>query len=136
MWVQVPPCLRVISHYVKEVGRESYNIYIRQSNYKEIISVFTAALSKGNDFWEINYDLGVAFSGDADPARAIQSFERALALNPKSYKTNIQLGIAYQNTKTYQKAREYFNNAIGIDPTKQEAVDFLTKLNELQRAGK
>ena len=116
--------------------RESYNIYIRQSNYKEIISVFTAALSKGNDFWEINYDLGVAFSGDADPARAIQSFERALALNPKSYKTNIQLGIAYQNTKTYQKAREYFNNAIGIDPTKQEAVDFLTKLNELQRAGK
>jgi tetratricopeptide (TPR) repeat protein len=94
--------------------RESYNLYIRQSNF----------------------NLGVAFLGDADPARAIQSFEHALALNPKSYKTNIQIGLAHQNVKNYQKAREYFNNAIGLDPTKQEAVDFLTKLNELQRSGK
>jgi len=116
--------------------RESYNLYIRQSNFKEIINVLTTALSKGNDFWEINYNLGVAFLGDADPARAIQSFEHALALNPKSYKTNIQIGLAHQNVKNYQKAREYFNNAIGLDPTKQEAVDFLTKLNELQRSGK
>ncbi len=116
--------------------RESYYIYIKQSNYKEIINVLTNALSKGNDYWEINYNLGVAFLGDADPARAIESFKRALALNPKSYKTNIQIGLAHQNVKDYQKAREYFNNAIGLDPTKQEAVDFLTKLNELQRTGK
>jgi tetratricopeptide (TPR) repeat protein len=116
--------------------RETCNLYMRQSNYKEIINVLTIALSKGNDFWEINYKLGVAFAGDADPARAIQSFERALALNPRSYQTNIQIGLAYQNVQKYQKAREYFNNAIGLDPTKQEAVDFLTKLNELQRTGK
>jgi tetratricopeptide (TPR) repeat protein len=116
--------------------RESYSLYIKQSNFKEIINVLTIAISKGNDYWETNYNLGVAFSGDADPARAIQSFERALAFNPKSYKTNIQIGLAHQNVKNYQKAREYFNNAIGLDPTKQEAVDYLTKLNELQRTGK
>ena len=116
--------------------RESCNLFMRQSNFKEIINVLTTALSKGNDFWEINYKLGIAFAGDADPARAIQSFERALALNPRSYKTNIQIGLSYQNVKNYQKAREYFNNAIGLDPTKQEAVDFLTKLNELQRSGR
>jgi tetratricopeptide (TPR) repeat protein len=94
------------------------------------------ALNKGNDYWEINYNLGVAFLGEADPARAIQSFERTLALNPKSYRTNIQIGLAHQNVKNYQKAREYFNNAIGLDPTRQEAVDYLTKLNELQRSGR
>jgi len=116
--------------------RESCSLFIRQSNFKEIINVLTNAISKGNDFWETNYNLGIAFLGDADPARAIRSFERALALNPKSYKTNIQIGLAHQNVKNYQKAREYFNNAIGLDPTKQEAVDFLTKLNELQRTGK
>jgi tetratricopeptide (TPR) repeat protein len=116
--------------------RECYNLYIKQGNYKEIINVLTMAIAKGNDFWETNYNLGVAYLGDADPARAIQSFERALSLNPKSYKTNIQLGLAHQNVKNYQKAREYFNNAIGLDATKQEAVDFLTKLNELQRTGK
>ncbi|MCX6122450.1 MAG: tetratricopeptide repeat protein [Ignavibacteriales bacterium] len=116
--------------------RESYNLYMRQSNFKEIISFLTTAIAKGNDYWEINFDLGIAYLGDADPARAIQSFEHALALNPKSYKTNILLGKAHQDVKNYQKAREYFNNAIGLDPTKQEAVDFLTKLNDLQRTGK
>jgi tetratricopeptide (TPR) repeat protein len=116
--------------------RECYNLYQRQGNFKPIIEVLTTALAKKNEYWEINYDLGVAYLGDADPARAIQSFERALALSPKSYKTNIQLGLAYQNVKNYQKAREYFNNAIGLDPTRQEAVDYLTKLNELQRTGK
>ena len=63
-------------------------------------------------------------------------FEHALALNPKSYTTNVKLGLAYQNIKNFQKAREFFNNAIGVDPTRQEAVDYLTKLNELQRSGK
>ena len=116
--------------------REYYMQYMKQGNYKEMITALTTALSKGNDYWEINYNLGVAYLGDADPARAIQHFERALVLNPRSYKTNIQLGIAYQNVKNYQKAREYFNNAIGLDPTRQDAVDFLTKLNELQRTGK
>jgi tetratricopeptide (TPR) repeat protein len=116
--------------------RESYSTFLRQSNFKEIINMYSIALTKGNNYWEINYTLGVAFAGDADPARAIQSFERALALNPKSYKTNIHIGIAHQNVKNYQKAREYFNNAIGLDPTRQEAVDYLTKLNELQRTGK
>jgi tetratricopeptide (TPR) repeat protein len=116
--------------------RESYGLYLKQSNFKEIINVLSTALSKGNDYWEVNYNLGVAFLGEADPARAIQSFERALALNSKSYKINIQIGLAHQNVKNYQKAREYFNNAIGLDPTRQEAVDYLTKLNELQRTGK
>jgi tetratricopeptide (TPR) repeat protein len=116
--------------------RESYSIYLKQSNFKEIINVYTIALMKKNDYWEINYNLGVAFLGDADPARAIKSFEHALVLNPKSYRTNIQIGLAHQNVKNYQKAREYFNNAIGLDPTRQEAVDYLTKLNELQRASR
>jgi tetratricopeptide (TPR) repeat protein len=116
--------------------RESYSIYFKQSNFKEIINIYTAALTKGNDYWEINYNLGVAYLGEADPARAIKSFERALALNPKSYRTNIQIGLAHQNVKNYQKAREYFNNAIGLDPTRQEAVDYLTKLNEIQRTGR
>jgi tetratricopeptide (TPR) repeat protein len=116
--------------------RESYSIFLKQSNFKEIISMYSLALAKGNNYWEINYTLGVAFLGEADPARAIQSFERALALNPKSYKTNIQIGLAQQNAKNYSKAREYFNNAIGLDPTRQEAVDYLTKLNEIQRTGR
>ncbi len=113
--------------------REAYNLYLKQGNYKPVIEVLTTALQKGNDYWEVDYNLGIAYLGDGDAARAIQSFERALALNGRSYKTNIQLGLAHQSVKNFQKAREYFNSAIGLDPTRQEAVDYLTKLNELQR---
>ncbi|MCX7983925.1 MAG: tetratricopeptide repeat protein [Bacteroidetes bacterium] len=116
--------------------RECYNSYLKLGNYKPMIEVMTTALSKGNNFWEIHYNLGTAYMGDGDLAKAIQHYEHALTLNPKSYKANLQLGLAYQNARNFQKAREYFNNAIGIDPTRQEAVDYLTKLNELQRMGK
>ena len=113
--------------------REAYNMYLRQSNYKPMIDVLLYALQHGNDNWEVNSNLGTAFLGDNDPARAIMHFERALSLNGKSYRTNLQLGLAHQAVKNYQKAREYFNNAIGLDPIRPEAVDYLTRLNELQR---
>jgi hypothetical protein len=116
--------------------REAYSIDRRGGNYKPMIDVLTSALQKGNDYWEIHFNLGTAYMGDLDPARAIQHFERAIALNPKSYITQVQLGLAWQTMKNYQRAREYFMNAINIDPQKQEAVDFLNRLNELQRTAK
>ncbi len=116
--------------------RDAFSLYLKQSTYKPMIEVMTTALQHGNDYWEINMNLGQAYLGESDPARAIQSFERALSLNPRSYKTNIQLGLAHQAVKDYQKAREYFNNAINLDPNRQDAVDFQAKLNELMRQGK
>lgn len=113
--------------------REAYNMYLQQGNYKPMIDVLTFAVDHGNDTWEINSNLGTAHLGDNDPGKAIQYFERALAHNPKSYRTNIQLGLAYQTIKDFQKAREYFNSAIGLDPTRQEAVDYLQRLNMEQR---
>jgi tetratricopeptide (TPR) repeat protein len=116
--------------------REAYSLYRKSGNYKPMIDVLTRALACGNDYWETNFNLGVAYTGDGDLARAIKHFERALELNPGSYQTNIQLGLAHQTAKNYQKAREYFNRAINIDPIRQEAVNFLDKLNELQKAGR
>jgi Tfp pilus assembly protein PilF len=98
-----------------------------------MIDVLTRALEKGNDFWEINFNLGLAYYGDGDLARAIKQFERALELNPRNYQTNIQLGLAFQTAKDFQKARDYFNSAILIDPYRADAVNYLNKLNELQK---
>ena len=52
--------------------RECFNSYLKQGNYKPMIDVLTTALSKGNDYWEINYNLGTAYLGDGDIAHAIQ----------------------------------------------------------------
>jgi tetratricopeptide (TPR) repeat protein len=116
--------------------REVYNLYRKGGNYKPMIDALTQAIQRGNNYWETNINLGFAYMGDGDIAKAIQHIQRALDLNPKSYQTNIQLGLAYQTVKDYQKARDYFNKAIAIDPLRQEAVDFLKKLNDVQRAGK
>jgi len=113
--------------------REAYILYRKAANYKAMIDVLTRALERGNDFWEINFNLGLAYTGDGDLARAIKQFERALELNLHNYQTNVQLGLAHQTAKNYQKARDYFNRAIFIDPIRPEAVDYLNRLNELQK---
>ncbi|HLF19151.1 MAG TPA: tetratricopeptide repeat protein [Bacteroidota bacterium] len=116
--------------------RECYNLYRRQGIFKSCVDVLTLAIQKGNDYWETNYNIGIAYQGDGDYARSIQAFEHALGISPRNYETNIQLGLAYQNMKNYPRARDYFNKALEIDTQRQEAVDYLQKLNELQRAGK
>jgi Tfp pilus assembly protein PilF len=113
--------------------REAYTLSHKSANYKAMIDILTRALERGNDFWEINFNLGVAYMGDSDLARAIKQFERALELNPRNYQTNVQLGLAHQTAKNFQKARDYFNRAIFIDPIRPEAVDYLIKLDELQK---
>jgi len=116
--------------------RDAFNLYLKQGTFKPMVEIMTTALQHSNDYWEVSMDLGIAYMGDSDPARAIQSFEHALALNPKSYATNIRLGLSHQTVKNYDKARDYFQNAMNLDPNRQEAVDYITKLNELQRSGK
>ena len=116
--------------------RAAYTSYLREGNFKPMIDVLLLALQNGNNYWEINSNLGQAYMGDSDPARAIQYYEKALSLNSKSYLTYIQLGLAYQATKSFKKAREYFNKATELDPQRQEAIEFTKKLNELERGGK
>jgi type IV pilus assembly protein PilF len=98
-----------------------------------MIEVLTRALSKGNDFWETNLNLGIAYLGDGDLPKAIKQFERALDLSPSNYQTNVQLGLAHQAAKNFLKAREYYNKAIFIDPHRLEAVEALQKLDEAQK---
>ncbi|HTY35633.1 MAG TPA: tetratricopeptide repeat protein [Bacteroidota bacterium] len=115
--------------------REAWTLYQSSSNFKAMIDVLSKALAKGNDFWETNINLGIAYLGDGNLPQAIKQFERALELSPSNYQTNVQLGLAYQTAKDYQKARDYYNKAIFIDPHRLEAVESLQKLDELQKAG-
>lgn len=114
--------------------REEYRYYQKSGSYKPMIQILTLALQNGNDFWEINYNLGSGYMGDGDPVNAAKSFEHALSLNPKSYQTTVQLGLAKQTMKDYAKAREFFNKAIELEPERPEAVDYLKNLDDLQRA--
>ena len=116
--------------------REAWTLSQSTGNYKAMIEVLTYALSRGNDYWETNLNLGIACLGDGDLPKAIKQFERALDLNPNNYQTNVQLGLAHQAAKNFQKAREYYNKAIFIDPHRLEAVEALQKLDEAQKTSR
>ncbi len=114
--------------------RDAWTLHQTAGNFKAMIGVLTQAISRGNDFWETNINLGIAYLGEGNLPQAIKQFERGLQFSPDNYQTNVQLGLAYQTTKDFQKARDYFNKAIFIDPHRMEAVEFLQKLDELQKA--
>lgn len=115
--------------------RKEYMYYQKSGNNNPMIQVLTQALQNGNDYWEINYNLGVGYMGVGDPVNAIKSFEHALALNPKSWSTTVQLGLAQQTMKNYPKAREYFNQAIALEPEKSDVIEtYLKNLDDLQKA--
>ena len=124
-----------IDKYFISAYREAYQYYTKQGNFSLMIDILGQALQNGNDYWEVNYNLGVAYAG-IDPTKAIPYFEHALALSPKSYLTTIQLGLAHQTTKNYAKAREYFNRAIELDPEREDAVNYQKNLDELMRTGR
>lgn len=113
--------------------REAWTLCQSSGNYKAMIEVLTRALSRGNDYWETNLNLGIAYLGDGDLPKAIKQFERALDLSPSNYQTNVQLGLAHQAAKNFQKAREYYNRAVFINPQRLEAVEALQKLDEAQK---
>ena len=114
--------------------RDAWALYQAAGNYKAMAGVVSQAINRGNDFWETNISLGIAYLGEGNLPQAIKQFERALHFSPNNYQTTVQLGLAYQAAKDFQKARDYFNKAIFIDPHRMEAVEFLQKLDELQKA--
>lgn len=110
-----------------------YTNFIKSGNFKPMIDLLTQALSFGNDFFDIHFNLGIAYNGAAQYDLAIRHYERALELNNKSIPANIQAGVSYQNLKSYAKAREYYQRAIVIDPEDQTATENLKRLDELQK---
>ncbi|HET9132138.1 MAG TPA: tetratricopeptide repeat protein, partial [Terriglobia bacterium] len=113
---------------------ECYNLERAGSNSQSAVDVMSTALRRGNDYWVTNFDLGEALLETGEPRRAIKPFRRALELSPQSYETCIQTGKAYQAAKDFTSAREFFNKAIEIDALRQEAVEALNRLNEVEHA--
>lgn len=113
--------------------RHSYRNYIRQGNFTPMIELLTNALANGNEYWEILYHLGYAYNATSKFGEAIDQYRKALELNPKSYDTNIQIGLAFQNLKNFPKAREYYTKALQLDPEDQTAIEFMKRLDEIQK---
>ncbi|MFQ5797930.1 MAG: tetratricopeptide repeat protein [Bacteroidota bacterium] len=113
--------------------RHSYRNHMRQGNFKPMIELLRNALANGNEYWEVYYYLGYAYNATNQFGEAIDQYRTALELNPNSYDANIQIGLAFQNMKNFPKAREYYVKALQLNPEDQTAIEFMKKLDEIQK---
>ncbi|MCU0411218.1 MAG: tetratricopeptide repeat protein [Bacteroidetes bacterium] len=116
--------------------REAFSMLVNDSMYEPALSVYQSALSRGNDCWEVRFNLGKTYLVRKDAVRAVAEYEKALAHNPKSYDAWVQCSLAYQAQKNFSKARQCLGEAMKIDPANQLAVDLMKSLQQLQAGTK
>ena len=79
-----------------------------------------------------------AFVGN-DMPKAIEMYQRALALDPKLYEAALFIGDVYFKTSEHTKAGEWFGHAVAMDPDRETAYrywgDSLMKQGRFTEAG-
>jgi predicted negative regulator of RcsB-dependent stress response len=111
----------------------SATIHRQQGRLDRAAEVLRLAVDNGNKYWIVYYALGITSLDDNMPSEALRALETARTISARSYETIIALGRAHQATGDLRRARDFYNRAITIDPLRTEAVDFLTKLNKMNR---
>ena len=69
-----------------ELHYQLARLYFTQGRYAESIQASNAALAVFPDYPEVYENLGLAYEGSGDPARASASFQRAVDLNEKLHR--------------------------------------------------
>jgi predicted O-linked N-acetylglucosamine transferase (SPINDLY family) len=115
------------SHELLKIACEDRNctpqaLYYLGSSYlnldcpHEAIQFFSAALSKGGNFFEGLHDLATAQALANQKKEAIENFKKATELNPHSPEVFYNLGKVYDSLKEYKEAIRYYELAIQIWP--------------------
>lgn len=82
---------------------------------------YTELASKNAPSFNSYYNLGLIYSARQESDKAIQEFDRALAVNPKSFLTEYQKGLAYGNLKKYNQAIPCYQKALALNPSFHDA---------------
>ena len=62
------------------------------------------------------YNLGVIFGRTGKIEKAMEYFDRSIALNPYNYLAHINKGILYLNSGSFDSAIDSFNRSLAINP--------------------
>lgn len=74
---------------------------------------------KNADAW---IHLGNLYFDTDQPAKAVQSYEKALVLKPDQPDVLVDCGVMYRELKEYDKALQYFRKALMINPRHEFAL--------------
>ncbi len=67
------------------------------------------------------YHLGMIYAAANDTSKALEAFDRALALSPDSFMAEYQKGLIYASLGEYEKAIESYQKALKLNPHLENA---------------
>jgi tetratricopeptide (TPR) repeat protein len=94
-----------------------------------VIALFmTAWFAMKDQFAELLYNVGVAFSDSARHGESIYALRLARFIMPNEARFSIALGKSYQEKNRYDEAEKAYARALQIEPGNQEALRWLALL--------
>jgi tetratricopeptide (TPR) repeat protein len=100
----------------------SFSTFKQIGIWKNSVTLWSYVIEKEHDGVPIAYTYrGVAFERGGQFDKAIEDYERAIALSPSYYKAYNNMGALYGKMSLFARAIEYFNKAIAIAPNYADA---------------
>ena len=128
--------LITFSQSADQLIREGNRLY-EEKNYKMAMSKYQEALKKNPDFFKGLYNLGDALYQNEEYDKAIENFERAVALIPeKSTQAAAyhNIGNAYLKNKALEKSIEAYKKSLLLNPQDEDTRYNLAYAQALMKA--
>ena len=109
--------------------------YILAGKHRQAVPVLEVLAEREPDNTAVWINLGAAYLGnpilatDEQQRKAIDAFQRALALDPQAPSVHYNLGLIHRDRGERQDAMAMFQQALVVNPKDPDARDLLDKLN-------
>jgi protein O-mannosyl-transferase len=89
--------------------------------YHNLVTLYTATLTKNPGCWMAHYNLGIALNEQGDPEGAIAHYRQALELRPSYAEAHYNLGRLLVQKGQLDEAIVHYEKALEINPADAEA---------------
>lgn len=90
--------------------------------WRDSVTLFERTLNVTSNNATAHYNLGMAYTENSEPERAMREFEASLRIKPDDARVHCSLGIALAELGRYDEAITSFRSAIAIQPNFEGAV--------------
>ncbi|MEM7131132.1 MAG: tetratricopeptide repeat protein [Chloroflexota bacterium] len=109
--------------------------YILQRKWFKAVSILEPASKTYPDNQMVWMNLAAAYlgtlelSGPAQQQRAIDAYEKVLAIDSRAQNVHYHLGLIYKDQHKYEQAKRYFQEAIQVNPADRDARLWLQRMD-------